>query len=420
MMGAGDPVQFEVAKDDSNSSGGCHAVNVQMIKEDVSTLVGQTVTGWVKSFKDQWGLLNSNRFDGDVFFGMKGNKQLQGMNLTQGAQVEFQIAPDDKGQRGLQALNVKLVGGGGLAAIAQMMASTNPLAAAGMMGMMGLRPENLVGARVEGVIRSFKEDWGFIISPSFQGDLFVHKGSNPNLMEFRAGDTVSFDISQSSNGKCQAVNVQAGAGGGAVMGGTGPNASRSSSLAGLEGRRVTGQVRNFDGNWGFAISDNFQGDIFIGTKSNPLMGPLNRGDTIEFTVQRSTSSKSQTGFEAVNVQVIGSAPQDENGNILMGTAAGGSGRSRSPRRQATTMAGVAITGWVRSFKGDWGFVNSDSFDGDLFVGLRSNPHLPGELSANDQVMFQISVGSAGKAEAIDVQVLSSAADGGGVGNAGLQ
>jgi len=379
------------------------------------------VTGWVKSFKDQWGLLNSNRFDGDVFFGMKGNKQLQGMNLTQGAQVEFQIAPDDKGQRGLQALNVKLVGGGGLAAIAQMMASTNPLAAAGMMGMMGLRPENLVGARLEGVIRSFKEDWGFIISPSFQGDLFVHKGSNPNLMDFRAGDTVSFDISQSSNGKCQAINVQAGGGGATVMGGTGTNANRSSSLAGLEGQRVTGQVRSFDGNWGFGISDNFQGDIFIGTKSNPLMGPLNRGDTIEFTVQRSSSNKSQTGFEAVNVQVTESAPQDENGNNLMGSAAGGSGRSRSPRRQATTMAGVAITGWIRSFKGDWGFVNSDSFDGDLFVGLRSNPHLPGELSANDQVMFQISVGPAGKAEAIDVQVLSSAADAGiGVGNVGLQ
>merc|ERR1719219_3295684 len=128
-----------------------------------------------------------------------------------------------------------------------------------------MRPELLVGSRVEGVIRSFKDDWGFIISPSFQGDLFVHKGSNPNLGSFRAGDTISFDISQSSNGKCQAINVQAGvtaAGGNALLGGAG-GTTRSSSLAALEGQRVTGQVRSFDGNWGFATSSSFQGDIFI-------------------------------------------------------------------------------------------------------------------------------------------------------------
>jgi len=415
IMGTGDPVQFEVAQDDSNSSGGCHAINVQAIKEDVATLVGQTVTGWVKSFKDQWGLLNSNRFDGDIFCGMKSNKQLAGMIPTQGMQVEFQIAPDEKGQGGLQALNVKLVGGGGVAAIAQMMAAANPLAAAGMLGMMGMRPESLVGARVEGVIRSFRDDWGFIISPSFQGDLFVHKGTNPNLSNFRAGDTISFEISQSSNGKCQAINVQAGvtATGGNVLGGTG-GVTRGNALAALEGQRVSGQVRSFDGNWGFATSSSFQGDIFIGSKSNPLMGPLNRGDTIEFTVQRSSSNKSQTGFEAVNVQVTATAEAD-GGSNMMGSAAGGGGRSRSPRRQAVTMAGISQTGWVKSFKGGWGFVQSDSFDGDLFIGTRSNPHLPAELSENDQVMFQVSIGPGGKAEAIDVQVLSKGNSSPGVG-----
>merc|ERR1740123_2616605 len=112
------------------------------------------------------------------------------------------------------------------------------------------------------------------------------------------------------------------------------------------------------------------------------------------------------------------------GNMnMMGTAAGGTGRSRSPRaraggdpsRQAASMAGAAVTGWVKSFKGDWGFVNSQNFDGDLFIGSRSNPHLPGVLSAGDQVMFQISVGPGGKAEAINVQVLST-----GAGGIGLQ
>merc|ERR1719410_681962 len=99
-----------------------------------------------------------------------------------------------------------------------------------------------------------------------------------------------------------------------AQGGTSTDATRSSSLAAIEGQRITGQVRSFDGKWGFATSDRFQGDIFVGTACNPDMGgPLKRGDTIEFTVQRSSSNKSQTGFEAVDVQVTERAPQDEIG-----------------------------------------------------------------------------------------------------------
>jgi len=463
-------------------------------------MVGQTVTGWVKSFKDSWGLLNSGRFDGDVFFGMKANKQLIGVNLTAGMPVEFQIALDDKGAKGVQALSVKVVGGAGLGAAmggggatiagatmagaVQMMLNANPLAAAsGTLGMMGMKPEALLGCRLEGVIRSFKDDWGFIISSAFEGDLFVHKGSNPNLGNFQAGDQVSFEIAQQNSGKCHAINVMAATGlNPGVAGGAGMIA-RSTSLATLEGQRVQGQVRSYDGNWGFATSGNFPGDIFIGSRSNPQLGPLNPGDTIEFTIARNSSGKSQTGYEALNVQVVatgaGVATMGNSmgtaamgtaamGNVAMGnaalinaamgnaamgnatmgnfvtgnaatllgnaammgtgaaamigTAAAGIARSRSPRggigrmvtdpsRQPSAMPGVALTGMVRSFKGDWGFVNSESFDGDLFVGLRSNPHLAGELSAGDQIMFSISVGGGGKAEAVDVQVL--------VSNAGL-
>jgi len=117
------------------------------------------------------------------------------------------------------------------------------------------------------------------------------------------------------------------------------------------------------------------------------------------------------------------------GGNMMGTASAGTGRSRSPRvsatrtggdtgRQAASLAGAAVTGWIKSFKGDWGFVNSQSFDGDLFIGLRSNPHLPGVLSAGDQVMFQISVGPGGKAEAINVQAVPTGTS--ATGGIGLQ
>jgi len=324
------------------------------------------------------------------------------------------------------------------------------------------------------MIRSFKDDWGFVVSPSFEGDLFVHRGSNPNLVGLKAGDAVCFDVAQQSSGKCHAINVQP-AGMAASLGMT-----RSSPLASLEGQRVIGQIRSFTGSWGFATSASFAGDIFIGSKSNPHLGPLNPGDPVEFTVSRSSGGKSMTGFEGINVQVVGgeslmdatgfggggdnaamagmtglnagniammgAAAQANQallmqgvgvsgftgGNLsMMGTAAAGTGRSRSPRvsatrtggdtgRQAASLAGAAVTGWIKSFKGDWGFVNSQSFDGDLFIGLRSNPHLPGVLSAGDQVMFQISVGPGGKAEAINVQVMPAAGAGAVAGGVGLQ
>jgi len=339
--------------------------------------------------------------------------------------------------------------------------------------MAGMRPEAFVGCRLEGMIRSFKDDWGFVVAPSFEGDLFVHRGSNPNLVGLKAGDAVCFDVAQQSSGKCHAINVQP-AGMAASLGMT-----RSSPLASLEGQRVTGQIRSFTGSWGFATSASFAGDIFIGSKSNPHLPPLNPGDPVEFTVSRSSGGKSMTGFEGVNVQVVGGDSAGlmdptqfgdvsgmagmtgaNSGNIammgaaaqanqallmqgvgvsgltgsnlsMMGTAAGGTGRSRSPRisatraggdtgRQAASLAGAAVTGWIKSFKGDWGFVNSQNFDGDLFIGLRSNPHLPGMLSAGEQVMFQISVGPGGKAEAINVQMMAGGAGTAPSADIGLQ
>jgi len=394
-VGAGDPITFTVAED-GNASGGCHAVNVAVLQEDITSLLGQTVHGWVKSFKDNWGLLNSNRFEGDIFCGMKANKQLQPMSLTSGASVEFEIAHDDKGVRGVQAVKVKLMSGG-----TQSMPQQMAMAATARQGLppgFGTpKPEGLVGRRCQGIVRSFKEDWGFVISSSFEGDLFLHKGSNPMMGTLKAGDAVIFDIGLQTSGKCHALNVQA----------TSPF-----SLGDMVGQRCTGSIRNFDGTWGFATSQRFPGDIFVGLKSNPHITALRMGDQIEFTVQRSAGSRSQTGFEAVQVQVIGAGG-------MMPSAAGGLARSRSPRQTARTrgmpagprspvnMVGTTLTGWIRSYKGDWGFINSSAFDGDLFVGSKSNTHLSRPLAENDQIMFQISVGPGGKAEALDVQVLAS-------------
>merc|ERR1712187_389176 len=83
-------------------------------------------------------------------------------------------------------------------------------------------------------------------------------------------------------------------------------------------------------------------------------------------------------------------------NAAFSAGGGMCGGGRSP----AAMVGTLLMGYVRSYKGEWGFLNSPSFDGDLFVGNKSNPHLPRTLVDGDQVQFQVRIGPGGKTEAI--------------------
>merc|ERR1740121_1359044 len=216
----------------------------------------------------------------------------------------------------------------------------------------------------------------------------------------------------------------------------------NSSLAALEGQAATGVVRKFNGNWGFITSEMFYGDLFVGLNGNKhLTVPLQMGDQLQFVVK-----KSYKNFEATEVTVLGQGATppnnpDPNAALMMGGSALGHqmDRSRSPAprmsmqaamgaaggsgmgggmmggamipgqigpRNPATMVGTLLTGTVRSYKGERGFITSPSFDGDLFCGNKSNPHLPRTLVDGDQVQFQVRIGPAGKPEAIDVQLFS--------------
>merc|ERR1712091_187115 len=60
-----------------------------------------------------------------------------------------------------------------------------------------------------------------------------------------------------------------------------------------------------------------------------------------------------------------------------------------PGSDIASWQGRQCMGTVRSFKGDWGFVISDMFAGDLFVGTRTNKHLPRALMEGDQIQFVV-------------------------------
>ncbi|CAK0809621.1 unnamed protein product [Prorocentrum cordatum] len=132
-----------------------------------------------------------------------------------------------------------------------------------------------------------------------------------------------------------------------------------------DGDRLRGVVRSFRGTWGFITSDEWEGDLFVGLKGNPHLQSLSPDDEVEFTVRQKSNSRA----EAIDVTVCG--------------------------REGQPLAEEITSGWVREFKGQWGFLNSDAFEGDMFVGLRSNPHLHG-LRQGDQVDFEVHRACAGK------------------------
>merc|ERR1719310_354523 len=64
-----------------------------------------------------------------------------------------------------------------------------------------VKPEELVGQRLEGAVQSaynlmLKQKWGFVISDSFIGKVFWHITENPDMqeVEFDRDDVVEFDL----------------------------------------------------------------------------------------------------------------------------------------------------------------------------------------------------------------------------------
>ncbi|CAK9107367.1 unnamed protein product [Durusdinium trenchii] len=295
---AGDPLRFQVSEEPASQF---QAIEATVISQELEILVGQRLFGWVKSYKDSWGLLSSLRFPGDLFVGLGKNPQLKSP-LRPGDGVVFNVEFDEaKGK--FQATNVTRTGGTVELDVRGATRGHDRGAAAGRAAMAVASEEPLssrmIGERCSGVVKSFRDDWGFVNSDAFEGDLFLHLGSNPGLTPLQPGEVVDFTIS-SSGEKLHATDVRraAPAPRSAAM------APGTLSLRDLVGQLCAGTVRKFSGEWGFINSNHFEGDLFVGLKSNPhLMGPLLAGDVVEFKVVRDLTKRSRDteSFEASNV-----------------------------------------------------------------------------------------------------------------------
>merc|ERR1740121_1057683 len=97
------------------------------------------------------------------------------------------------------------------------------------------------------------------------------------------------------------------------------------------------------------------------------------------------------------------------GGMMGGGMMGGAGQPVGNSSLAA-LIDQAATGVVRKFDGKWGFITSDMFYGDCFVGLNGNKHLTVPLQMGDQVQFVVkkSYGKSG-CEATEVQLIGQGA-----------
>eukprot|EP00747_Dinoflagellata_sp_TGD_P218828 gnl/TRDRNA2_/TRDRNA2_91031_c0_seq1.p1 gnl/TRDRNA2_/TRDRNA2_91031_c0~~gnl/TRDRNA2_/TRDRNA2_91031_c0_seq1.p1 ORF type:complete len:734 (+),score=151.10 gnl/TRDRNA2_/TRDRNA2_91031_c0_seq1:119-2320(+) len=215
--------------------------------------------------------------------------------------------------------------------------------------------------RLAGTVVRFtpQNGWGYVRSSAFEGELFFR--IDRMMPEFQGhplqeGENVEFDVQSDDHGRAHAIMLK-------------PLLGRTPYEC--LGQRHRGYVRRFAERWGFLNAAAFDGDLFV-HRDNLLpvpemlspdgQPPLRAGQAVEFDV----------------------ALDD---------------RGRAVAKQITTRAllrpcdwtGQRLRGYIRSFQGAWGFINSDRFAGDLFIHRDSlqNSHQGATLSVGTVVEFDV-------------------------------
>lgn len=214
--------------------------------------------------------------------------------------------------------------------------------------------------RLQGTISKYvpTSGWGFVRSHLFEGELGFKSESimaECQNYEFREGEQVEFDVQSDERGRPHAVALK-------------PIVGRKPSDC--IGQRHRGYVRRFADRWGFLNAAAFDGDLFV-HRDNLLLAPeqlqdgqppLRAGQAVEFDV--AVDDRGRTVAKQITASAL-------------------------PR--PCDWVGRRLHGYIRSFQGAWGFINSDRFAGDLFIHSDSVlPQFQGvELTVGTMVEFDV-------------------------------
>mmetsp|Transcript_9102 Transcript_9102/g.21796 ORF Transcript_9102/g.21796 Transcript_9102/m.21796 type:complete len:463 (-) Transcript_9102:138-1526(-) len=416
----GTQVYYDIG-DDPRSGKPC-AVNVSVAPMPVAAGVGQTFNGKVKSFRGGWGFVISPALEKEVYVNQNRNPMVHEGNMQPGVDVQFEVAEHGNATNKFEAVKVVVVGGAGSPATwsvkgkgkgawvppAPVVPTWAPPARAWAppprpAAARFTRSRSPRGGRGQcrGVVRSFHNSWGWIVDDATGADVFVHSSQNTHLTDIPVGATVSFDLAPDHKGRQGAVNVT-------VLGGNAtarpsfkpvpyaappafaapapraavPYSAYALGPFGLQqqaprpvpksGTKQMGTLKFLKGDWGFVVHPSM-GDVFFHKKDSPTMTEgLPEGQHVSFFVVPDKDGKSK----AVEVEVCANPP--------------------------AALVDQRVSGWVKSFKGGWGFVQSESFEGDLYFTTRSNPDMDPDLEPGDTISFEVKQTPYGKLEAVNV------------------
>jgi cold shock CspA family protein len=168
-----------------------------------ASFVGQRLTGQVTSWKDLWGWVSSEYFSGGDLFAHSEDVKT-GTSLQPGSLVSFIVGTDNKGR--LRALQIQPHGVPRAPALQRqapkVMGSIMPSAPA-KRSFFGAKVEksaassewdSLMGSQIDGVVLSWRSQWGWFKSEGCSADIFAHVEESVSGEEPEVGKAVSFIV----------------------------------------------------------------------------------------------------------------------------------------------------------------------------------------------------------------------------------
>uniref|UniRef100_A0A7S1WNC9 CSD domain-containing protein n=1 Tax=Alexandrium catenella TaxID=2925 RepID=A0A7S1WNC9_ALECA len=270
---------------------------------------------------------------------------------------------------------------------------------------------SLVGQRLRGKVRSWKEHWGFLVSPKFEGDIFVHRQNLRFEGEPMVGKPVSFTVTVDDRNRVTATEV------------TEPTAGAEDFEGAMT---LTGRIRSWKNEWGFIVApEHFEGDLFCHKEHVNLDVP--EGEMARVVVERAVSFEVMTDSKgrthAAKVNLLEPVDMSVLSQPWMGMAVPpkGAGKGKRPAAEPEQLMdnGEVLTGTLRSWREPWGFiVCPEKFEGDLFVHKETfSGEVPDSASAGRTVNFLRAIDGRGRPHAIQVQLLGGYAPQNAIANA---
>jgi len=245
---------------------------------EVAPTGDEVLFGILRSWRHPWGFIVSPQsFEGDLFC-HQGNFSNPPEGDLSGSQVSFQITQDQKGRP--HAMNVQLLQSEHEETNAPDSELTAESTASNVQPRGGSTMVVDPGMQLVGIVRSWKDTWGFLVSPDrFEGDLFLHADDlPPGSRSVSPGTVVSCEVGLDRNGRPLARNVTA--------------VHNASEWVGAE-TRLQGQLRSWKDQWGFVISPvHFPGDLFCHAQGlDPPLAPDTVQNGMDITFQVSLDKR---------------------------------------------------------------------------------------------------------------------------------